>query len=207
VNADDAERAVLGAILSGWRDIDALHLRAEDFYQPKHEAVYDAILRVRASGSRPDMVTVRMALGQHPSLRSVDTGVFLAELTEACPVTVQAPRYAAEVVAAADRRGLDVFADRVKAMVADGMTPDEITDRAKVMLNKAPRRSGSASLSWSDIDGLPSEREPEPVRLRHPHRRPRDPEPRADRRGLPTTRAARGRQAQGPPRGGRPDRP
>lgn len=152
MNADDAERAVLGAILSGWKDIDSLHLRPEDFYQPRHEAVYDAILRTRAAGSRPDMVTVRMALGQHPSMRAVDSGVFLAELTEACPVTVQAPKYAAEVVAAADRRGIDNLADRIKSMVADGMEPGDITDRARAMLEKAPRRTGSASLTWSDID-------------------------------------------------------
>ncbi len=152
MNADDAERAVLGSVLSGWRDLDALHLRPEDFYQPRHEAIYEAVLRVRAAGGRPDMVTVRVALGQHPSMRAVNPEVFLAELTEACPIAVQAPRYAAEVVAAADRRGIDALADRIKAMVADGLEPGDITDRTRKMLEKAPRRSGSASLAWAEID-------------------------------------------------------
>ncbi len=152
MNADDAERAVLGAILLGWKDIEGLHLRPEDFYQPRHEAVYEAALRVKASGGRPDLVTVRVALGQHPSMRSVNREVFLAELTEACPTFVQAPKYAAEVAAAADRRGIDGLADRIKAMVSDGLEPEEITDRARRMLEKAPRRSGTASSAWSDID-------------------------------------------------------
>jgi replicative DNA helicase len=152
VNADDAERAVLGAILSGWRDVDSLHLRPEDFYQPRHEAVFDAIQRAQRAGSRPDMVTVRVALGQHPSMRAVNPEIFLAELAEACPVTIQAPRYAAEVIDAADRRGHDNLADRIKAMVADGLPPQDITDRIRGMLDKAPRRGATAGQAWSEID-------------------------------------------------------
>jgi replicative DNA helicase len=152
VNADDAERAVLGAILSGWRNVDALQLRPEDFYQPRHEAIFEAIGRVRLAGGRPDMVTVRVALGQHPTMRAVNPEVFLAELTEACPIVVQAPKYAALVAEAADRRGIEVVADRIKSMVADGLEPGDILDRSRKMLEHAPRRGGSASASWSDID-------------------------------------------------------
>lgn len=147
-NANDAERALLGAILSrGLRNLEDLHLHPEDFYQPRHEAVYGAVERVVAAGNRPDAVAVRVALGQDTS-----AGLFLAELMEACPVGAQVEYYAELVGNAADRRGMAVVRDHMDQMIQSGADPAEIQDQVTKELTAVPRRGGSVSRRWSDMD-------------------------------------------------------
>jgi replicative DNA helicase len=153
MNDLDAERAVLGAVLSGWRNLDELNLRPEDFYQPRHEAVFDAALRVRQAGNRPDMVTVRTAIGpQHTNFRGTDVGVYLAELVEACPVVAAAGHYALMVAQAADRRGLQQVTDRMRQAIEAGKEPAEIATEAQKAIQAVTTRTGARSELWSDID-------------------------------------------------------
>ena len=154
MNSNDAERATLGAILlSGQRNLDSLGLAADDFYQPKHASVFGASERVVRAGNRPDLVSVRMAIGaKSPAFGPNDVGIFLAELTESCPVAGQLEFYAAAVGAASDRRGLWAITDRVRQMIEEGLETEDITDRMSKMLDQAPRRGGATSKSWAEIN-------------------------------------------------------
>lgn len=153
MNANDAERAVLGAILSsGRRNLDDLHLRPEDFYQPQTAAVFDAIQRVIKSGNRPDAVTVRLALGADPAFREVNPELFLVNLIEACPMVMNADHYADLVTEAADRRGWWDHTETIRQMVAEGVDPATISERARKFLDQAPRRGGTSSRTWDEVD-------------------------------------------------------
>ena len=153
MNANEAEQAVLGGIINaGRRNLDSLHLTTDDFYQPAHAAVFEAIQRVIASGNRPDMVTVRMALVNDLVLRAVNPEVFLAELSEACPIADQADYYASIVARAADQRGLWNMTEGIRQMVSSDLEPQEIADRTRKMLEQSPKRATQTSKTWDDVD-------------------------------------------------------
>src|SRR5437867_11768648 len=91
-HSDEAEVAVLGALLLDNALLDGIDLGAEDFYRSGHAAVLRAIRFLRASSTVADLVTVGEAMGlrEVPSrLRSPD-GVreglpYLASLTDGVP--------------------------------------------------------------------------------------------------------------------------
>ena len=55
-DGNDYERGLLGAILSGYRDIPTLArmVTGTDFYRPEHEAIWEAAVALHAAGTRPD---------------------------------------------------------------------------------------------------------------------------------------------------------
>lgn len=90
----NAERAVIGACLVGWKNPDELDLEPSDFYRPEHEDIWAAILRVAAAGNRPDPASVRLALADRkPPIDPVQ----LFSLAEDAPAIVNAPAFAAKV--------------------------------------------------------------------------------------------------------------
>lgn len=151
MNAHDAEKAVLGAILSGWQNIDELGLRGADFAEPKDEAVFDACVRVANAGNRPDPISVRMAIGNHPSFGPIDVGIYLHELTQAVPLVASAGYYASLVGDAADRRALHAYADGVHQLAESDSDASDLIERARSMLDKAPSRKASDVQRWGDL--------------------------------------------------------
>lgn len=174
----DAERALLGCVLSGAQLDDlADEIQERDFYQPRHGAIWDAALDVYRNGDRPDPVLVARALGSE--LNRVGGPAYLAELTsvEVAPSPAQAPHYAAIVLEAALSRRLVTAADRIRqeAQTGDAKTAAEnarkiideaashgINDEAGVgggqlltetldALEQAPNDSG-LSTGWGDLD-------------------------------------------------------
>lgn len=144
----DAEKAVLGALISGYDD-EELPLRGVDFSQPVHEVVWDAVRQIRSRGERPDMVKVRAAIAN--ARLPMDAGVFVAELVEACPVPASAPAYAQLVAEAADRRGLASLADRIRQLAESDRDPADLIEDARALLDKAPRRVRDEGADWDTI--------------------------------------------------------
>jgi replicative DNA helicase len=97
-NNVDAERALLQCLLTGHPIVSdvADMLQGRDFYQPRHEAIWDACMAVVARGDRVDPVTLPLpATGRQ----------YVMELVaDSTVVPVQAPAYAQEVLDAALRR-------------------------------------------------------------------------------------------------------
>ncbi len=90
----DAEKAVLGAILS---DADSLTLiegvlETRHFFLDSHQKIYASILEVSAGGESADIVTVAEKLRQN---KVKELGpAYLIELTENCPVAQNLEHYA-----------------------------------------------------------------------------------------------------------------
>ena len=162
-----AERAILGAILTGHRQ-EGLDLTGTDFWLPAHERIWDACTRIADSGRRPDPILVAEA----------DPGIdrmLLAELVGAVGVLANTPAHAQIVRDHSDRRWLaSLFRGGIqRALGTDN--PAHIAEQARVALDERNRQrqrvarlgdllpgivdsieSGSGTVSittpWTDLD-------------------------------------------------------
>ena len=105
---DDAERAIIGAMLI---DEDAISiaqqfLEAEDFYTPRHRKIYEAILHLFNSGTRPDLLTLNEELERSGKLDESGGNDYIASLTHAVPSSANAEYYAQIVQNCSLRRAL-----------------------------------------------------------------------------------------------------
>lgn len=149
--ANDAEASLLGAVLSGYSDIDELAdlVDRSDFYLPANQATWDAILRVHQTSGRPDPVSVRLALddsgSKHDPLR-------LLELTSLVPIVTQAPYYAQQVATASGLRRIQSAAQQVHQLASSPGDLDDIRERARAFVDDATRgRSTTQARTIADI--------------------------------------------------------
>ncbi len=90
----DAEKAVLGAILSDAESLTLVEglLQSKHFFLDSHQKIYSSILELSAAGESADIVTVAEKLRQN---KIKDLGpAYLIELTENCPVAQNLEHYA-----------------------------------------------------------------------------------------------------------------
>lgn len=109
----DAERQVLGAVLTDPKAIDtvATILSPEDFYIPKHQKIYDAALALYVGKEAIDSLTV---ISRIPDQKSA-----VLELIDGVRSTVNLESYARLVKAAAEKRGILDVANQLATMAYD----------------------------------------------------------------------------------------
>jgi replicative DNA helicase len=92
----DAERGVLGSILldkDGIFQVSHL-LIADDFYDPAHAFVYEAMIELFARNRPIDLITVREVLDDKKRLESIWGNLFLADLTSSIFTSANIFQYA-----------------------------------------------------------------------------------------------------------------
>lgn len=91
-----AEQSVLGAMMMSKDAISDVveTLRGRDFYLPKHEYVYDAILDVYGRGDPVDAITVANELGRTGQLQRVGGAPYLHDLLASVSIAANAGYYA-----------------------------------------------------------------------------------------------------------------
>ncbi len=104
----DAEASLLGAILI---DSDAIvkiadTVRAGDFYDPKHERIYEAVINLYEKHSPIDVLTLSDQLKNNGFLDFVGGGAYLTELTNYVPTAAHVEQYAGIVAQKSTRRRL-----------------------------------------------------------------------------------------------------
>lgn len=133
----DAERAVLGAALTGPQMLDELTdlVQATDFYQPRHGAIWTAILDLHARGDRPDPMLVDKHLTGH---RGIDLP-YLHDLTtvETIAVPAQAPHYARLVRDAAVIRRLLEATIAIRQRLEEASDADVAAEDSRGLLEAA----------------------------------------------------------------------
>lgn len=138
MNPTDVERAFLGAVLSG-APMDDLtdELQARDFYQPKHGAIWDAMLAVHRDGNKPDIHLVAKALG--PEAVRNGGPMYLVELTsvDVAPMTGQAAQYAAQVLEGALSRRLVDAATRIRQEAEVTTDAKATAETARALIDEA----------------------------------------------------------------------
>jgi len=120
---DDAERAVLGAVLlsaSAFSEVSEV-LRKDDFYKPGHQVLFDAILSFHQEHSSQtiDLITITDYL-RSKSLLDLSGGMsYIASLTSDVPTTSNAVYYANIVRSHALRRALLELSGKIQEQIFD----------------------------------------------------------------------------------------
>jgi replicative DNA helicase len=118
----DAEMSLLGAILLDEEVLadvtDRVH--AADFYEPKHQAIFAAMLRLYEKHSPVDLLTLTDELNKKAELKQVGDAAYLTELTNYVPTSAHAAAYADLVAQSAVRRRLIKAGATIAEMGYDG---------------------------------------------------------------------------------------
>ena len=95
-HSTEAERGVLGSLLIEKDAIIKIAdlLQSDDFYEPKHEAIFEAILALFSSHAPIDLLTLSQRLKDKGSLKNVGGRSYLTELTEETPTASHIIEYA-----------------------------------------------------------------------------------------------------------------
>ena len=93
---DEAEMAVLGGMLMSKDAIGEVSqvIDVSDFYQPKHQTIYDAIITLFASSQPVDAVLVANELLKHNDLDKIGGTDYLHSLVASVPTAANATYYA-----------------------------------------------------------------------------------------------------------------
>jgi replicative DNA helicase len=94
-NSQEAEKSVLGALMQDANAVtEALELlSSEDFYNPQHAAIFDAIVYLNRHNSAVDLVTMDAELSRTGKLDGIGGTEYLVELVRFVPTTVHLRHY------------------------------------------------------------------------------------------------------------------
>ncbi len=99
-NSVEAERSVLGAMVQDGNAVlqASESLAAEDFYQPQHREIFDAMIALYRQQSPVDLITVDAELSRRGTLEGVGGTAYLMGLAADVPTTANVKAYIAIVV-------------------------------------------------------------------------------------------------------------
>lgn len=144
------ERNTLGAALHAeqWlNDVVSVLRSAEDFYNPLHRDIYQAMLELMRANKPVDAVTVSAALQQHAQFTNAGGVLYLARLKDETVFPGRAAVYAREVRNAALLRRVMRFSDELKARCAEaGARAQDVLGEACKTLFRLDERTLSGSL-------------------------------------------------------------
>ncbi|MBK1842434.1 AAA family ATPase [Azospirillum sp. YIM B02556] len=122
---EEAEQALLGALLVNNRAFDRVCglLAADDFYDPAHQRIFDAIARKIGQGEQADPVTLAAEFRDDPELARDGGAAYLVELAGNIVTVVNAPDYARTIADLSRRRRLVLAGYDAIAAAADQTRP------------------------------------------------------------------------------------
>ena len=91
-----AEQAVLGGMMMGSGVVDDITeiLTGSDFYEPRHEMVFNAIISLAANGRPAEPIALADALDKRGALNTIGGAAYLHEILAASPIAANATHYA-----------------------------------------------------------------------------------------------------------------
>lgn len=151
----EAEKSVLGAILIDENVISDLVtiVKPRDFYEPKHQAIFDAMLKLFEKSSPIDLLTLTDQLKKTKDLVKIGGSAYLAELTNYVPTASHAEAYAKMVAQTATRRRLIKASTSITDLAyEEGTTVDELLSKAeKEIFSVSDSNSVGDLVSLEDI--------------------------------------------------------
>lgn len=132
-----AERAVLGCALSGVKYMTLMqtHIEIEDFYEPIHQKIFEAIFNLYSQGRSIDSITVSEQLKKNGSLEQVGGLTYLNSLPEYVHFLSNASEYAKIVREKSILRKLILSMDEVmKACYDQEVSANTIIENASKRL-------------------------------------------------------------------------
>ena len=132
---DDAEMAVLGGMLMSKDAIGEVSqiIDASDFYQPKHQTIYDAIVTLFSASQPVDAVIVANQLLKDGDLEKVGGADYLHSLVASVPTAANAVYYAEIVHQRAVLRNVIAAGTKIAQMgyAAEGSQAEDIVNMAQ----------------------------------------------------------------------------
>jgi len=130
----EAEESVLGALLLDKDAIIAVaeFLRSEDFYDERHQEIFNSCLELYEERVPIDVLTVSERLKKKKLLKTIGGSSYLAEITNKVPTAAHVEHYGKIVRGLATKRALMNAASRlVNFSLDEGLAPDELLDKAE----------------------------------------------------------------------------
>ena len=136
-NNTDAEASLLGAILIDPESLVKIadNLSTEDFYDPKHRRIYQAVTDLYSENSAIDVLTIADKLKNNDDLDTVGGPSYLTELTNYVPTASHIEQYA-EIVAqkALRRRLITVSKEMTELSMDESKKLSELVEEAEARL-------------------------------------------------------------------------
>ena len=133
----DAEMSLIGAVLIDEEvlaDITEI-LHSRDFYDRRHETIYEAMLRLFEHHKPVDLLTLTDELKKKKKLEEIGGSAYLTELTNYVPTAAHAATYAEMVAQAAVRRRLIKASSDISELgYDDDFNVQELLERAEAEL-------------------------------------------------------------------------
>lgn len=149
----ESEAALLGAVLMAENVLDDVVsiVTPDDFYRPIHAQLWSTLLAMRAAGKPIDALTVFEETSRDEHIARAGGGVWLHNLTRACPTAANATYYAAIVAEKASRRRLVQAGHRIWQIGGSGADLDELQLMARELVDAAALRESAAAPALLDI--------------------------------------------------------
>lgn len=117
-----------------------------DFYQPKHQFIYSAIIDSYSGGGALDPVTVSTELESRGQLKSIGGAPYLLDLVQTVPLAANAQYYANAVVEKARLRRLAELGVRLQQLAyTEGYDSSELLGEAQEYFANVDRPDGNAA--------------------------------------------------------------
>ena len=136
-NSIEAERSVLGAMLQDPNAVmqAAETLTAEDFYQPQHRELFDAMMKLFREQTPVDLVTADSELSRRGTLEGVGGTAYLIELSRSVPSAVNARAYIQIVDEKSTLRKLIAASEKItQACYAGDRETQEVLEEAEKLI-------------------------------------------------------------------------
>lgn len=129
-----AEKSLLGAIIISDKilpDLIAI-VRPNDFYEERHQTIYQSMLDLYDSHQPVDLLTLTADLKAKKKLKEIGGGVYLAELSNFVPAASHAKAYAEIIQKASTRRRLiDAGTQIAEKAYEEDANVDELVGKAE----------------------------------------------------------------------------
>lgn len=145
------ERIVLGAMLSApavAAEVQDLGLDGEHFYNPRHAALYRAILAAQAAKVPIEPIALAAWLADRRELEAVGGGPYLLELVQAVPLAGSAAYYAQQLIGLAEKRTMLTALARVAQAGAQGATGEQLHGFAENALREAAPKARDTGFTF-----------------------------------------------------------
>ncbi|GAA4890591.1 replicative DNA helicase [Saccharopolyspora cebuensis] len=152
-----AEQSVLGAMMFSAEIIPDVvdQLRAEHFYRPAHQAIYQAICDLYERGEPADAITVASELTRRREIVKIGDAPYLHTLLASVPTAANAGYYAEKVLDAADLRQTGEAGSAITSYAAvPGADAEHVLERAHARLQEAIEFRSRSGTSGSLLGGL-----------------------------------------------------
>ena len=152
----EAEQAVIGALLMDAQAASGVFalVNHTDFYREIHRKIFAVVAKLHADNQPVDLITVVEELRQRDSLDEIGGTAYLTALIEACPSSLQGPRYAQSVLEASQLRQLLRAAESIQNAVYQKESPaEEISTLASIHLAELaqPQKTRLGILSLAEV--------------------------------------------------------